>query len=177
MWNRNVVNYRFPHTFRAGLLSKIFSLFLSPHRGEWTASDVKDHEVVSLLAGEQGVWDPPSPSLSVMSPLPQQLSTQARKRCQAQQVCEGAACTVTIPPPPPRSLVFQMPPPFSPTVLSPSHHPVPFPSELNAICALRNTLHLFCFLMDLSSTLLCVTGCCRRGSQTLSCQRPPNKPH
>jgi len=34
---------------------------------------------------------------------------------------------------------------FSPTVPSPSHRPLPSPSELNAICALRNTPQSFLF--------------------------------
>lgn len=83
-------------------------------------------------------------------------------------------CYHTLPTPTPPS-IFEMPPPFSPTVLSLSHHPVPFPSELTAICALRNTPHLF-----LPSTfLLCILTCrmLPRGVlQLFHVADPPNKP-
>lgn len=128
---------------------------------------------------ERGATPAPSPVPAVMSALPRWLDTHTgKKHCQAWQVCEGAACTVTIPPlnPPPP---FEMPPPFSPTVLSPSHHPVPFPLEQTAICALRKTPPFVVFFAGSLIHFFSVfwlAGCCWRGSQTVSCQRPPNKP-
>lgn len=83
------------------------------------------------------VWDPPQPVPTVMSPLPRILDTKGQKRCQAQHGSKGLLIPLKYPPNSPT--FFVMPPPFSPTVLHPSHHPMPFPSELNAICALRNT--------------------------------------
>lgn len=136
---------------------------LSGSRVVCTAEDehrLMSVRVVVLLAGEQGVRarceTPPGPTPT--SPSPRRLSAQAGSVAKPSRCVRGLLVLLPYPSDAP---LFKMPPPSSPTVLSPSHHPVPFPSELTAICALRNTPRLFIFSLDLSSTLLllCALTC------------------
>ena len=124
---------------------------------------------------------PAPPVPAVMSLLPRWLDTQARSVAKPGRCVRGLLVLLPYPPDSPHPpthqppSIFEMPPPFSPTVLSLSHHPVPFPSELTAICALRNTPHLF-----LPSTfLLCILTrrMLPRGVlQLFHVTDPPNKP-
>lgn len=92
--------------------------------------------IITFCVGVGGVR-PTQPIPMLMSLLPRRLHTTPTGGG------VWATRSVTIP------LIPHVPFPnattLSPTVLSPSYHPVPSPSELTAICALRNTPHLFSF--------------------------------
>lgn len=125
------------------------SQFQPPPRSKNT-SWWKGARAVSHLTAEQGVWevlDPPSPPCSDVT-----VTVVTRHVVQnRRQEWGGCLHPYHIPSDHP---LLQMPPPFSPTVLSPSHRLVPFPSEPTAICASRNTPRLF-FSGSRHSTSLC----------------------
>lgn len=110
----------------------------------------------------------------MMSPLPRWLGTQGPASVAKTRHVREGGCLYRyhtprrLPPLPSPSLKCHHP--SSPTVLS--------PSELTAICALRNTPHLFCFFppLDVSSTLLIPTRATGGFLQLFHVRDPPNKP-
>lgn len=175
-WNKNVSFFFVP-----AWLCSIFFLSLSRvFSHEMEERCLMRREVVGLPAEASKVCEeretgPTRPRCDVT------VTTVTRhpgqKRCQARQVCEGAACAVTIPsrlPHPPPSLKCHHPslPPSSASLITLCHFPQSWlPSVLWEILPI-------CFSHPLFFSVFWLAGCCRGGfSNSFMSRTPRISPH